>query len=160
MPNLSETKHVTASLISEGHLMNQEYIEGLLQNGKVDDAIVNCNCVLQVTPNNARVLGLLGMCYYRKQEYATALEHFRRATLLDPKFVDAGLKHAQCLDRLRRYEEAYEVAKEWHRIQPSNNMLKSLTEALQQHSRGTYQGWERTAALNTTVRFGGEQESA
>ena len=137
--------------------MNQQVIEGLLQKGMVEDAIVQCYAVLQVTPNNSRVLGLLGMCHFRKQDYQAALEQFQRATLLDPNFVDAGLKHAQCLDRLRRYEEAHVVAKDWLRVQPNNNMLRALVEQLQPYSHGTRQGWERTAALNTTVTFGGEQ---
>lgn len=115
-----------------------------------------CNAVLQVTPGHARVLGLLGMCHYRKQEFAPAAECFRRATLLDPNFVDAGLKHAQCLDRLHRYEEAYEVANRWMHVQPSNTTLRGLVETLSQHHQGTRQGWERTASLGKTVTLGGE----
>lgn len=123
----------------------------------IEDAIVACKAVLQVTPNNARVIGLLGMCYFRKQDFASACEQFRRATLLDPKFVDAGLKQAQCLDRMKRYEEAHSVASDFLRLQPNNNMLRALVEQLQPYCHGTRQGWERTASLNTTVRFGGEQ---
>ena len=136
--------------------MNQQTIEGLLQQGMVDEALHQCNAVLQVTPGNGRILGLLGMCHYRKQDYANAAECFRRATLLDPKFVEAGLKHAQCLDRLRRYEEAFTVANEWLHVQPSNHMLRSLVESLRQHAHGTSQGWERTASMGKTVRLGGE----
>lgn len=136
--------------------MNQQTIEQLLQQGKIDEAMHQCNAVLQVTPAHARVLGLLGMCHFRKQDFAAAVECFRRATHLDPKFVDAGLKHAQCLDRLHRYEEAFTVATEWLRVQPNNTMLRSLVEALRQHHRGTHQGWERTASLGKTVRLSGE----
>jgi Flp pilus assembly protein TadD len=133
--------------------MNQQTIEGCLQRGAVDDAMVACQAVLQVTPNNSRVVGLLGMCHFRKQEFEKAVECFRRATLLDPKFVDAGLKHAQALDRLRRYSEAYEVANHWYHVQPNHPMLRGLVDQLQQYSGGAKQGWERTSSLYTTVHF-------
>jgi tetratricopeptide (TPR) repeat protein len=136
--------------------MNQQTVEGLLQRGEIDQAMHACNTVLQVTPNNTRVIGYLGMCYFRKQDYANALNYFRRATILDPQFVDAGLKLAQCLDRLRRYEEAHDVAAEFLKIQPANTMLRSLVEQLKPYVQGNKQGWERTATLNYTVHVTNE----
>lgn len=123
-------------------------IEGLMQQGRWDDAELACRSALQVQPTSAKLHAYLGLCLFRKNNFEQAAESFKRATMLDEKFVDAGVKHAQCLDRLRRYEEAYVVAQDWLRVKPSDRTLQGLVNGLQYHVKGNRSdGWERTAHL-------------
>ncbi|MDR3687886.1 MAG: tetratricopeptide repeat protein [Fimbriimonas sp.] len=129
-------------------------IEALMQRGAWEDAIVECRAVLQLQPTNTRILGYLGMCHFRKGEFDKAIEPFRKASVLDPNFWEAGVKLAQCHDRLRRYEEAYEIAREWLRVRPQDHTLQGLVEALKYQVRGNrVDGWERTAHLAHNVKF-------
>ncbi len=134
--------------------MSNSGIDALMLKGAWDDAIIECKAVLQLQPTNARLHGLLGMCHFRKGEYDKALEPFRKASVLDPKFWEAGVKLAQCYDRLRRYEEAYTTAKEWLRVRPQDHTLQGLVELLQYQVRGNkVEGWERTAHLAHNIKF-------
>jgi len=99
----------------------------------------------------------MGMAHFRKQDFAAAIPCFERATILDPKFVEAGLKHAQSLDRMRRYAEAFSVAEDWYKVQPNHPILRSLVEQLRQYSGSPTQGWERTQHVNRKVHFGGDE---
>ena len=134
--------------------MSSSRIEVLMQSGAWDDAIVECKAVLQLQPTNPRVHAMLGMCYFRKGEYQLALEPFRKASVLDPKCWEAGVKLAQCYDRLKRYEEAYAVAKEWLQVRPQDHTLQGLVEILQFQVKGNkVEGWERTAHLAHEVKL-------
>lgn len=137
--------------------MSQSAVEQLLQKGLLDEAITTCQAILQVTPTNTKVLAYLGLAYFRKQDFESAIPYFQKAGILDSKFVEAGLKHAQCLDRLRRYAEAYDVAEKWYRIQPSHVLLRGLVEQLKPYSKSATQGWERTQHLSRKVHFSGEE---
>ena len=137
--------------------MSYPGIEGLMQRQAWDEAIVECKAALQLQPTSAMLNGYLGMCYYRKNEFHLAVEPFRKASVLDPNFWQAGAKLAQCDDRLKRYEEAYEVAKEWLKVRPCDHTLQGLVEALKYQVRGNkVEGWERTAHLAHQVRFASE----
>ncbi len=117
-----------------------------MQQGRWDDAELACKSALQVQPTSAKLHAYLGLCLFRKNDYQQAADSFKRATMLDPNFVDAGVKHAQSLDRMQRYEEAYTVACEWLRVRPSDRTLQGLVNGLQFHVKGNRQdGWERTA---------------
>lgn len=134
--------------------MSYPGIDGLMQRQAWDDAILECKAALQVQPTNARLYGYLGMCYFRKGEYQNAIEPFRKASVLDPNFWEAGAKLAQCYDRLKRYEEAYEVAKEWLRVRPNDHTLQGLVDGLKLQVRGNKkEGWERTAHLAYDIKF-------
>jgi Flp pilus assembly protein TadD len=136
--------------------MDNSGIEVLMQRGQWDEAIAACRAALQVTPTNARLNGYLGMCLFRKGDFAAAIDPFRRATMLDPKFWEAGAKLAQCYDRLHRYEEAYSVAKEWLRLAPSDRILQGLVYTLEDQVKGNRKdGWERTGHLHHEVTFTG-----
>ncbi|AIE87258.1 hypothetical protein OP10G_3890 [Fimbriimonas ginsengisoli Gsoil 348] len=97
------------------------------------------------------------MCYFRKNEYAAAIDPLRRACTLDPKCWQAGARLAQCYDRLHRYEEAYEIAKVWQRVNPSDPTLQGLVYTLEHQVRGNRKdGWERTQHLAHEVTFSQE----
>lgn len=129
-------------------------IEAMMQRGDWENAILACRSALQVTPGNARLNAYLGMCLFRKADFALAAESFRKATLLDPKFWEAGAKLAQCYDRMHRYEEAYSVAKEWLKVNPNDHTLQGIVHALEYQVRGNrLDGWERTRHLAHEVHF-------
>jgi tetratricopeptide (TPR) repeat protein len=134
--------------------MSHSGIDSLLQQGKFADAEHASRAALQVCPTNAMLHAYLGICLFKQSQFAPAAESFKRANLLDPKFVDAGVKLAQCYDRLRRYEEAFEVAQEWLRICPSNRTLQGLVNCLELQVKGNRtDGWERSRNFQRTVRF-------
>jgi len=125
-----------------------------MQRQAWDDAIIECKAALQLQPTNARLWGYLGMCHYRKGEFQLAIEPFRKASVLDPRFYQAGAKLAQCYDRLKRHEEAYATAKEWLAVQPSDHTLQGLVEGLKHQVKGNKkEGWERTAHLAYQIKF-------
>lgn len=139
--------------------MSYPGIDGLMQRQAWDDAIVECKAALQLQPTNARLYGYLGMCHFRKGEYQLAIEPFRKASVLDPKFWEAGAKLAQCYDRLKRYEEAYAIAKEWLAVRPNDHTLQGLVEGLKHQVRGNkVEGWERTAHLAHEVKFANQRD--
>lgn len=125
--------------------------------GQWDDGIEACRQALQVTPVNAKIHAYLGMCHFRKGDFAGAIDPLKRATLLAPKFWQAGAKLAQCYDRLRRYEEAYATAKEWLKVQPNDTTLQGLVHSLEYQVRGNrVDGWERTQGLAHKIQFSNE----
>ena len=139
--------------------MSYEGIEALMQRQAWDDAIVECKATLQLQPTCSKLYGYLGMCYFRKGEYTHAIEPFRKASVLDPNFWQAGAKLAQCYDRLKRYEEAFEVASEWLKVHPSDHTLQGLVEGLRYQVHGNrLDGWERTAHLAHQIKFAHQEE--
>lgn len=64
----------------------------LLQQRRIDDAIVEINKVLQSDSGNALAHNLLGSAYMAKGQYDEGMKELTRATELDPKIVDAHLK--------------------------------------------------------------------
>jgi Flp pilus assembly protein TadD len=137
--------------------MDSTGIEVLMQRGEWANAILRCQAALQVTPTNAKLHAYLGLCYFRQGDFANAEPCFRRASTLDERFWEAGAKHAQCLDRLRRREEAYEVAKHWLKVNPSDNTLRGIVVALEHQVRGNRQeGWERSRGMSYQVQLGSE----
>ncbi len=132
-------------------------IEQLLALGRLDEAQVECQAAIQVQPTNPKLHAYLGMCYFRRSEWLPASESFRRATALDPGFWQAGCKLAQCLDRMRRYDEALAVAKEFAHVQPNDNTLQGLVVLLSDLAKGDRKdGWERTSHLAHKVKFSGD----
>lgn len=134
--------------------MEQSGIEALIQRGDWANAIVQCQAAIQVTPTNAKLHAYLGICYFRQEDFANAEPCFRRAGILDERFWQAGAKHAQCLYKLRRYEEAFQVAKTWAKVNPSDNTLRGLIITLEHQVKGTFQeGWERSRGAGYDIRL-------
>ncbi|RYG31555.1 hypothetical protein EON81_22615 [bacterium] len=136
--------------------MYHEGIEELMRRGDWDGAATACDAILQIQPTNAKVIGLMGMCEFRRCEFVAAETTFRKATALDPNFVDAGVKLAQCLERQKRYEEAYNEAAYWQKKRPNDRILSGMVEFLKPYARGNRQGWEQNVGLGHTIRFASE----
>lgn len=132
-------------------------IEACMQKGDWDGAIAACRAALQVMPVDAKLHAYLGCCFFRKGDFTSAIEPFRKATLLEPKFAEAGIKLAQCYDRLHRYEEAFATAKEFLKVRPGDHTLEGIVFALQDRvTEGRTEGWERTRHLSHEVHFSQE----
>jgi tetratricopeptide (TPR) repeat protein len=132
--------------------MSHTGIESLMQQGKWAEATTASQAALQVCPTNAMLHAYLGISLFKQNCFEGAVESFRRATVLDPKFADAGAKLAQCYDRLHRYEEAYAVAKEWLWIDPNNRILQALVDGLEYRVKGNRtDGWERSRQYGHNV---------
>lgn len=132
--------------------MSYANIESLMQRGMWDDAIVECKAVTQVQPMSPMVWAYMGMCHFRKQEWEDASAALRRAVILDPKFLDAGIRLAQALDKCGRHLEAYDVAADFLKQHPGNNTLKGLTLALEHHLRERrLDNWERSTRAHTVM---------
>lgn len=129
-----------------------------MQRQDWDGAIAAARSAIVAYPVNAKYHALLGLCYFRKGSFHQAVDPLRRATILDPNFVDAGIKLAQSLDRSGDYVEAHRVAEEFLRLRPADRTLQGLVMALQDHRDRSHQdGWERSRRLDhVSVRLASE----
>src|SRR6185312_3200104 len=66
----------------------------------IASAIAACNKVLAKNPNSEVALSLLGACFAKQGEIATALDHFDRALAIRPDYEDAITKKIFTLDYL------------------------------------------------------------
>jgi tetratricopeptide (TPR) repeat protein len=139
-------------------VLDQNGIEGLMRQGNWDDAMLACRSALQVQPTNAKMHAYLGLCQFQKQDWQGAAGSFQKATALQPDFWQAGAKLAQSLERMRRYPEALDVAREFARVQPNDITLQGLIRYLTPMVRNRVEGWERTAHLGIEVRLASELE--
>lgn len=131
-----------------------EQIEAAMKSGRWAEGQKACRELLISRPTDARIHAYEGMCFFRLGEFSQAEACFMRATALDPRFVDAGVKRAQCLDRMHRYDEALEVAMEWRTLRPGDPALNAIIEAHQfrANPRRT-EGWEVNAQQMKRARF-------
>lgn len=129
-------------------------IEQLMRTQRWAEAREAIRNLLIQRPTDARLHAMEGICLFRMNDFAAAEPCFGRATALDPRFVDAGVKQCQCLDRMRRYDEALAMAREWLRQRPSDVALQAIVEA-HQYRRDPLRtdGWERTQHLYHEARF-------
>ncbi len=96
-----------------------ESIETLMRGGRWMDAQVACEELLFFRPTDAKLHAYRGICFFRLSDYAAAEPCFMRATALDPSFIDAGVKRCQCLERMKRFDDAVYYAREWQAKRPT-----------------------------------------
>ena len=108
-------------------------IRTLMQQGKWEDARAACEQLIFEHPTYAPAHAHLGICNFHANQFTDAAKNFERATMLDPHYWEAGIKHAQCLDRLQKYDEAYTVATHWQVIRPSDPTLAQMIKGLTYH---------------------------
>ncbi|MDP8240349.1 MAG: tetratricopeptide repeat protein [Candidatus Hatepunaea meridiana] len=68
--------------------------------GKLEDAILQYNAALKITPNDAVTYNRLGILYARTDDLENALLKFRKAVQLDPSYGDAKANLDHCEKRL------------------------------------------------------------
>jgi tetratricopeptide (TPR) repeat protein len=127
-------------------------IENLMRAGDWEAAIAATKKALVSQPTNGLLHAYEGMAYYRLGRYQEAEPAFKRAHTLDPRLSEAAVKQAQCLEKLRRYKEALDVAKDWLPKRPNDVALLALHDHLKNiHASEEHDGWERTRRHDLTV---------
>ncbi|RYG24555.1 tetratricopeptide repeat protein [bacterium] len=131
-----------------------EEIQVTMARGNWAAAQTMCRELIMSRPTDAKLHAFEGICYFRLGDYASAEPCFARATALDPRFVDAGIKRCQCLDRLRRYDEALMYAREWQTQRPSDPALNAIIEVHQYRANPLRtEGWELSAHRKGQAHF-------
>lgn len=140
------------SCVGETTMPSVADIEQMFAQGRFADAEVACLDLIDRLPTNPKGHAYLGLILFKKGAFHEAIPRLKTAISLDPEYVDAGLKLAQCYDRTHQREEAFTTAKEFLRIQPYNRMLQGIVHALQHQVIGNrVEGWEYTRGLSRAV---------
>ncbi len=92
----------------EGRLALGDYYS--LVRGEHGRALEQYALGLSAAPSNIDLLTDAAQAESRLGRWEPALEHLRRAQILDPRSAAASLRLAETLGRLRRYAEAHEAA--------------------------------------------------
>jgi tetratricopeptide (TPR) repeat protein len=87
---------------------------------------------IEIDPNNAGAIYILGELDRRDQKCDEAIPRYTQATKLDPNFAEAYLGLGYCLVILKRYEDAIPPLRTAERLMPMNpEVHHSLGTALQ-----------------------------
>ena len=134
-----------------------EEIEMAMRRGRWTEGARLSRELLMGRPTDAKIHAYEGLCFFRLGQFDQAEPCFMRATALDPKFVDAGVKRCQCLDRMRRYDEALTLAREWIVQRPNDPALNAIVDVHQYRAnpRRT-EGWEISAQSMGRAHFASE----
>ncbi len=90
-----------------------------------------CAELVERYPVTPEYQAYLGLCLLHSGELKEASDRFQKAFVLNPLYWEAGLKLAQCLDKLGRYEDALLAAKEGLKARPSEPTLLALARGLE-----------------------------
>lgn len=126
----------------------QHTVNDLMRQQKWTEASRILQLALAEQPINARLQAQLGYCQFQVRDYVMAEQAFRTATMIDTRFWQAGRMHAECLDRLGRYEDALLVAEHWRVIEPNDPFLEHLTEGLRRQVDNNSGAWTKTINPN------------
>jgi tetratricopeptide (TPR) repeat protein len=87
---------------------------------------------IQIDPNNAGAIYILGELDRRDQKWDEAISRYTQAIKLDPNFAEAYLGLGFCLVNLKKYEEAIPPLRTSERLMPMNpEVHHSLGTALE-----------------------------
>jgi tetratricopeptide (TPR) repeat protein len=87
---------------------------------------------IQIDPNNAGAIYILGELDRRDQKWDEAISRYTQAVKLDPNFAEAYLGWGFCLVNLKKYEDAIPPLRTAERLMPANpEVHNSLGTALQ-----------------------------
>lgn len=122
-------------------------IEEMMRAGRWNDAHYALRALLFNRPTDAKLHALEGICLFRLGDFAAAEPCFGRATALEPSFVDAGVKRVQCLERLKRFDDAVYYARRWQAKRPGDPTLRHIV-----HVHGQRPDPLRSESWETTRR--------
>lgn len=83
--------------------------------GQIDEAIADLNKVISDQPDHGGALGMLGLAYRRKQEYAKSVDFYKKAQKVQPENVSSqfnlGVAYALADDKDAAFETLLKVKK-------------------------------------------------
>jgi len=124
-------------------------VEDLLKSGRWADALAMAEKLVEQQPLNARAHAYAGLCHFRMGNYEQAIAPLQRAITLDENHWEAGIKLAQALDRLQRYEEALDIVNRCLVIRPSDPTLIHLQSGLQRSvPEKITDSWQKSVVLD------------
>lgn len=120
-------------------------IETLMQQGKWQEAVVQCQVLIDQQPAIPKLHGYLGFCNMKLNKVEQAEAAFRRAITLDPNYWEAGVKLAQCLDRMMKYKEALQIAEDYLHMRPNEAALQALVNGLRRQAGAVEEeSWQKS----------------
>jgi tetratricopeptide (TPR) repeat protein len=112
---------------------------------------------IQLDPNNAGAVYILGELDRRDQKWDEAIAHYAQAVKLDPNLAEAYLGWGFCLVNLKKYEDAIPPLRTAERLMPANpEVHHSLATALERS--GHKDEAQKEFAIHETLRSGAGTE--
>jgi len=108
---------------------------------------------IQLDPNNAGAVYILGELDRRDQKWDEAISHYTQAVKLDPNLAEAYLGWGYCLVSLKKYEDAIPPLRTAERLIPQNpEVHHSLATALERS--GHKDEAQKEFAIHEALRSG------
>jgi tetratricopeptide (TPR) repeat protein len=108
---------------------------------------------IEIDPNNAGAIYILGELDRRDQKWDEAIAHYTQAVKVDPNLAEAYLGWGYCLVNLKKYEDAIPPLRTAERLMPQNpEVHNSLGTALQR--TGHKEEAQKEFAIHETLRSG------
>jgi tetratricopeptide (TPR) repeat protein len=108
-----------------------EPIEGAMAAGKWNEAADMCIGLIAEHPTTAKLYAYLGWCYAQLGRPVDSVEPLRKAVILEPHFWQASFQLAQLLDKMGRYAEALQHARDALKDKPGFTPIESLIRGLE-----------------------------
>jgi tetratricopeptide (TPR) repeat protein len=113
---------------------------------------------IEIDPNNAGAIYILGELDRRDQKWDEAIAHYTQAVKVDPNLAEAYLGWGYCLVNLKKYEDAIPPLRTAERLMPQNpEVHNSLGTALQR--TGHKEEAQKEFAIHETLRSGAGTQS-
>jgi Flp pilus assembly protein TadD len=107
-------------------------IERTMQEGRWEEARTALQDFVFRHPENPQGHAYLGLCSFHFGDLETAADQLKRAFALEPHYWEAAKKLMICYDRLGRYKDALDVAREVARLRPSDQEISKEVERLEE----------------------------
>ena len=108
----------------------QHEIEGLIEGGKVDEAIAHCQQILKTFPMSVETYQLLGKAFLEMRRYTDAADIFQRALMSVPDDFVAHVGMSIIRDDERKTDDAIWHMERAFEIQPSNPAVQAELKRL------------------------------
>jgi Flp pilus assembly protein TadD len=125
-------------------------VEVLIQQGRWAEAHAACQKLVEEHPTTPKLHGFLGYCLMKMNRIQEAEAEFRKAVTLDPNYWEAGIKLAQCLDRMLKFKEALQVAEFYLHMRPNDPGLQALVNGLRRQAGAVEEeSWQKNVKKGT-----------
>lgn len=129
-----------------------ELAELHMRAGHIERAEESLNRGLEISPDDARLIGNLGMCAMIRGEYDEALTLFGKAADLDPEDARHRSNMAVALGLMGRYDESFSLFEQVVPPSAAHYNVGVLAEARQDLKRSRRE-FERARALNPSMDY-------